>query len=56
MKLLFNFFVYLTKFKIRLIILFTYSFILHVQKINLQKEDAMMQYQVWLKESVWATY
>ena len=56
MKLLFTFFVYLTKFKIRLIILFTYSFILHVQKINLQKEDAMMQYQVWLKESVWATY
>lgn len=53
MKLLFSFFVYLTKFKIRLIILFTYFFILHVQKINLQKKDAMMQYQVWLKESVY---
>ena len=43
MKLLFSFFGYLTKFKIRLIILFTYFFILH----------AMMQYQVWLKESVY---
>ena len=56
MKLLFCLFICLAKFKISLIILFTYSFILHVQKINLQKEDAMMQYQVWLKESVWATY
>ena len=43
MKLLFCLFICLAKFKISLIILFTYSFILHVQKINFQIKDAMMQ-------------